>query len=263
MLRILPLVWGLVVAVGSGCGANTSADRTGTHVTADQRAGLTSEVAVEKPAPQAAPEPRVRESRFPDDTTLMLKGFAAPIGTPCTPPKGESVPTILDEHGEPIDLAHPSAVEPLIGRRVFACVPVRLVMAGHVVSAAGGHPISNATVIVESWWTAAPIGGPQPERQLVLSARVETDASGNWHVAPDLRWMPATIEEAGFPFFVSGYCVQAPGYAPHTFDPWGTPSQAFADPPTEVALSPGAPPEQSKNSEHSLCGIPLGPPLLD
>lgn len=167
---------------------------------------------------------------------------------------------MLDEHGKPLDLTVSTAVQPLVGRRVIACVPVRHVMEGHVVSA-DGQPVPNATVIVESWWTASPTGGPQPERQLVLSARVQTDASGNWHVAPDLRWMPATIAEAGFPFIVTGYCVQASGYASHTFDPWGTPSQTFPDRPTEVVLARGAPAEQPKDSEHSLCGIPLGPPL--
>jgi len=170
---------------------------------------------------------------------------------------------MLDEYGEPVDLKDQAAVEALAGRPVVMCVPVRREIAGHVVEAHGSQPMSNARVIVESWWTAAPIGGREPERQLVLSAQVRTDTSGNWRLASDYRWMPGILAADGFPFFVSGYCVHAPGYAPYTFDPWGSTSQTFSEPPTEVALGQDQGVDQSSSAGHSLCGIPLSPPLLD
>jgi len=167
---------------------------------------------------------------------------------------------VLDAKLIPIDFTSEAEVEAATGKPVILCAPVRSPLEGHVRDASAAEPIANATVVVESWQAPAPIGGPQLERRLLISDSVTTDASGYWFVAGASQWAPGILAADGLPFFVTSYCVDAPGYARFLYDPWKTSSGHFETPPAEALLtSANAQTPLHAGPRVSSCGIPLDP----
>jgi hypothetical protein len=184
------------------------------------------------------------------------------LGAACESTPGGQGPAILDEKRQPIDMTSEAAVEAAAGRPVILCAPVRRALAGRVVDTATGRPIPGALVVVESWQTPAPIGGPQPERRLVDSIGVRTDASGRWSVPTESQWALGILAADGFPVFVDGYCAKASGYTSFVFDPWKAAGEHFGKPPVEASLRPAEQqPAPQATARQSTCGIPLDPEL--
>jgi hypothetical protein len=155
-----------------------------------------------------------------------------------------------------------AAVEAAAGRPIILCAPVRRALAGRVVDATTRLPVPGALVVVESWQTPAPIGGPQPERRLVDSIETRTDASGRWSVPAASQWALGILAADGFPMFVDGYCAKASGYTAFVFDPWKVAREHFGKPPPEAFLRPSEQqPALQPAARQSTCGISLDPTL--
>jgi hypothetical protein len=183
------------------------------------------------------------------------------VNAPCSPPRNVHEFVVLDPSAPPSDSAGKAGAEGGGIQRVFVCARVRSARRGRVVEEATGVPIPNAVVTVESWETPAPIGGRRPERRLMRSAVVRSDASGAWAVGEDWAWMRGYLAADGFPQFVDGLCVHAPGYASFVFDPWQQPEEYFVAPPSTIRLSKSASPEVTSPSRDkvSSCGVALEP----
>jgi len=146
-------------------------------------------------------------------------------------------------------------------QRVLVCARVRSARRGRVLDNATGAPIANAVVTVESWETPVPVAGRRPERRLMRSVAVRSDASGAWAVGEDWAWMRGYLAADGFPQFVDGLCVHAAGYASFVFDPWQQPEDYFAPPPGTIRLSKSSSPEVASASHDKVsgCGVALEP----
>jgi len=185
---------------------------------------------------------------------------APQVNAPCSPPKNVHEFVVLDR-AAPQGAAGMYAAEGDGVQRVLVCARVRSARRGRVVEEATGAPIANAVVTVESWETPVPIGGRRPERRLMRSVVVRSDANGAWAVGEDWAWMRGYLAADGFPQFVDGLCVRGAGYASFVFDPWQQPEEYFAPPPSTIRLSKTASPEVTSASRDkvSSCGVALEP----
>jgi hypothetical protein len=182
---------------------------------------------------------------------------------PCGPPKQASDLVVLDSAGRPNHTANEQVIAGAGVQRVLICSRVRSARHGRVVEEGTGAGIANATVIVESWQTAAPIGGRHPERRLLRSVEVKSDVTGEWAVNDEWAWLQGYLAADGFPTLVDSECARAPGYAPYVFDPWEQPEDYFVKPPSSIALNKSSSLQgvTTASTRVSACGIALGPAL--
>jgi hypothetical protein len=217
-------------------------------------AGVLSVAALFGCGPSAGARP---PAEWPHDPEVReeLNRLKVKEGEACVPPAA-----MLDSNLRPVDLENHASLMAATGHLVLSCAPVRLASGGRVVDAATRAPIAGATVTVESWHVVRPLAGTLfPNRRLVTTADARTAADGSWEIPPASYWEVAVLLADGFPFFVQGYCVRAPGYEPLTADPWHDswrlPPRELALRATSVAKDPRPDPARSK------CGVPLGPGL--
>ncbi len=186
---------------------------------------------------------------------------APQVNAPCSPPTNVHEFVVLDRAAPQGGVAGVSGAEGDGVQRVLVCARVRSARRGRVIEEATGAPIANAVVTVESWETPMPIGGRRPERRLMRSVVVRSDANGAWTVGEDWAWMRGYLAADGFPQFIDGLCVRAAGYASFVFDPWQQPEEYFAQPPSTIKLSKSSSPEVTSPSRDkvSSCGVALEP----
>lgn len=168
---------------------------------------------------------------------------------------------MLDPASRPGETMSTSGIDVGGIQRVLVCARVRSTRRGRVLDNATGAPIANAVVTVESWETPVPVGGRRPERRLMRSVAVRSDASGAWSVGEDWAWMQGYLAADGFPQFIDGLCVHAAGYASFVFDPWQQPEDYFAAPPGTIRLSKSSSQEVASASHDKVsgCGVALEP----
>lgn len=186
---------------------------------------------------------------------------APQVNAPCSPPRNVHELVVLDPARRPGETMNTSGIDVGGIQRVLVCARVRSTRRGRVLDNATGAPIANAVVTVESWETPVPVGGRRPERRLMRSVAVRSDASGAWSVGEDWAWMRGYLAADGFPQFVDGLCVHAAGYASFVFDPWQQPEDYFAPPPGTIRLSKSSSPEVASASHDKIsgCGVALEP----
>src|SRR4051794_17674327 len=107
---------------------------------------------------------------------------APQVNAPCSSPTNVHEFVVLDSAAPQGGVTGTTSVEGGGVQRVLVCARVRSARRGRVVEDATGAPIANAVVTVESWETPVPIGGRRPERRLMRSVVVRSDASGAWGV---------------------------------------------------------------------------------
>jgi hypothetical protein len=177
-------------------------------------------------------------------------------------PGSEKGLRILDEELRPVDMTNEQSIMAAAGRPVMLCAPVRRLVSGRVIDGSSNSPVRDAAVTVESWQTYPPIGGLSPNRRLISSVEVKTDAAGHWLAPGESRWMRGILAADGFPYFVSSYCVHAPGYTPVLFDPWKNGGAVQEADVSEIRMQRGANGMPESNAAGvSRCGVSLGPAL--
>jgi hypothetical protein len=134
-------------------------------------------------------------------------------------------------------------------------------MSGRILDDATSSPVAGATITIESWHARAPIGGLDPNRQLLKTIDVRTDAEGKWEVPEASIWMPGILAADGLPFVLSSYCVRADGYAAFVFDPWRQEAERAHDATSEIRLRHSTEHAEKPDASLSRCGLPLGPSL--
>lgn len=204
-----------------------------------------------------------RSSTGPNTTTAPGEKRPATVqeGAVCDPGPGKDM-RILDERLTPVDMNSEKSVLAVAGRAVILCAPVRRETTGRLLDQNSSAPIPGATVTIESWQTYPPIGGLQPNRRLIASAQVRTDATGRWFVAAESRWMRGILAADGFPYFISSYCAEASGYQHVLLDPWTRGGPITGPDLDEIKLQEGPTrPTPSARNRRSMCGIPLDPAL--